>query len=53
MALTCLSLLTATFACILSPFLSIIYQYQPIKYSSNNLADLLIQYKNTTSATSN
>lgn len=41
-ALTSLSLLIATFTCILSPSLSIIYQYKPIKYTSESLVDLLI-----------
>lgn len=40
--LTSLSLLIATFTYILSPFLSIIYQYKPIKYTSKSSVDLLI-----------
>lgn len=51
MALTSLSLLLATFTCVFSPFLSIIYQYKPIKHTSKSLVDLLIQHINTISAT--
>lgn len=51
MGLTSLSFLITTFTYILSPFLSIIYQYKPIKYTSKSLVDFLIWHINTISAT--
>lgn len=45
-----LSLLITAFTYILSAFLSIIYQYKPIKYTSKSLVDLLIWHINIISA---